>query len=212
MDTEVDQQNGQKRETTILNVICAVAVVGFFAFAGYSAVSSGSFFTTDNLFLIVVCLLFALVFAISPFVWLVQTGRITLPFTKNAAATAEEAEETEPIEVVHFAGSNKVFSYVWLVLLALTLIEIGLAYVTLKSQAIMLTILLGLSIIKAALIVAWFMHLKFERLSLIITLVPMLVICICLLFVFFPDSRRSIGLRYKFKEPPPHQKVEKAEE
>jgi cytochrome c oxidase subunit 4 len=68
---------------------------------------------------------------------------------------------------------------------------------------LMLTILLGLSIIKAALIIAYFMHLKFERLSLILTLVPMLVICICLLFVFFPDSFRSVGLRYKFKEPPP---------
>jgi cytochrome c oxidase subunit 4 len=67
----------------------------------------------------------------------------------------------------------------------------------------MLTILLGLSIIKAALIVAYFMHLKFERLSLILTIVPMLVICICLLFVFFPDSFRSSGLRYKFKEPEP---------
>ena len=62
---------------------------------------------------------------------------------------------------------------------------------------------MGLSIIKAALIVAYFMHLKFERLSLILTIVPMLVVCICLLFVFFPDSFRSAGLRYKFKEPPP---------
>ena len=213
MDTEVDQQHGQKRETTILNVICALAVVGFLAFAGYSAVSSGAFFTTDNLFLIVVCLLFALVFAISPFVWLVQTGRITLPFTKNAAAASAAAEEEEVFEVeeVHFAGSNKLFGIVWGGLLALTLIEIILAYKPMQL-ALMLTILLGLSIIKAALIVAYFMHLKFERVSLIITLVPMLVICICLLFVFFPDSRRSIGLRYKFKEPPPQQKVAAPEE
>ena len=67
----------------------------------------------------------------------------------------------------------------------------------------MLTVLLGLSIIKAALIVAYFMHLKFERLSLILTIVPMLVVCIMLLFVFFPDSFRSAGLRYQFKEQPP---------
>src|SRR2546428_9850070 len=38
-----------------------------------------------------------------------------------------------------------------------------------------LTSLLGLSIIKAALIIAYFMHLKFERLSLFLTLFPMLV-------------------------------------
>jgi cytochrome c oxidase subunit IV len=102
----------------------------------------------------------------------------------------------------HFAGSNKLFISIWIWLVVLTLIEIFLAYKTM-STAIMLTILLGLSIIKAALIVAYFMHLKFERLSLILTLVPMLVVCICLLFVFFPDSFRSAGLRYQFKEPQP---------
>ena len=102
----------------------------------------------------------------------------------------------------HFAGSNKLFTSIWFWLVVMTLIEIGLAYKPMPIN-FMLTILMGLSIIKAALIVAYFMHLKFERLSLILTIVPMLVICICLLFVFFPDSFRSSGLRYKFKEPPP---------
>ena len=102
----------------------------------------------------------------------------------------------------HFAGSNKLFISIWVWLVVMTLIEIALAYFEM-STAIMLTVLLGLSIIKAALIVAYFMHLKFERLSLILTLVPMLVVCILLLFVFFPDSFRSAGLRYQFKEQPP---------
>ena len=107
------------------------------------------------------------------------------------------AEEHE-----HFAGSNKLFTSIWIWLVVLTLIEIGLAYKPM-STVLMLTILLGLSIIKAALIVAYFMHLKFERLSLILTIVPMLVVCILLLFVFFPDSFRSSDLRYRFKETPP---------
>ena len=102
----------------------------------------------------------------------------------------------------HFAGSNKLFISIWGWLVALTLVEIFLAYRPM-SLVIMLTILLGLSIIKAALIMAYFMHLKFERLSLIVTLIPMLVVCILLLFVFFPDSFRSAGLRYQFKEAPP---------
>lgn len=102
----------------------------------------------------------------------------------------------------HFAGSNKLFTSIWVWLVVLTLIEIGLAYRPM-STVVMLSILLGLSIIKAALIVAYFMHLKFERLSLILTIVPMLVVCICLLFVFFPDSFRSSDLRYRFKETPP---------
>ena len=110
----------------------------------------------------------------------------------NAHAHADE----------HFAGSNKLFISIWVWLLVLTLVEIFLAYKPM-SHVVMLTILLGLSIIKAALIVAYFMHLKFERLSLILTLIPMLVVCILLLFVFFPDSFRSAGLRYQFKEAPP---------
>ena len=59
----------------------------------------------------------------------------------------------------------------------------------------MLVILMGASIIKAALIVAYFMHLRFERLPLVLTIVPAVVICICLLLVFFPDSFRSRDLR-----------------
>jgi len=101
-----------------------------------------------------------------------------------------------------FAGSNKLFISIWVWLVGLTLVEIFLAYKPMPIH-LMLLVLLGLSIIKAALIVAYFMHLKFERLSLILTIVPMLLVCIMLLFVFLPDSFRSAGLRYKFKENPP---------
>src|SRR3954469_21075755 len=102
----------------------------------------------------------------------------------------------------HFSGSNKLFISVWVWLLLLTGVEVFLGYIQIPIH-LMLTILIGLSIVKAALIVAYFMHLRFERLSLVLTLVPMLVICICLLFVAYPDSFRSSGLRYQFKEQPP---------
>ena len=101
----------------------------------------------------------------------------------------------------HFAGTNKLFISIWGWLVALTLVEIFLAYKPMPIH-LMLIVLMGLSIIKAALIVAYFMHLKFERLSLILTIVPALVVCIMLLFVFFPDSFRSVGLRYQFQEQP----------
>jgi cytochrome c oxidase subunit IV len=96
---------------------------------------------------------------------------------------------------VHFSGSNRLFISVWVWLLALTGFEVFLGY---KHVPIiyMLVILMGVSIIKAALIVAYFMHLRFERLNLVLTIVPALVICICLmLLVFFPDSFRSKELR-----------------
>jgi cytochrome c oxidase subunit 4 len=97
----------------------------------------------------------------------------------------------------HFAGSNKLFISVWIWLLVLTGFEVFLGYIQLPL-VYMLTILMGASIIKAALIVAYFMHLRFERLNLVLTIVPALVICICLmLLVFFPDSFRSKHLRYE---------------
>src|SRR5947207_5160496 len=95
----------------------------------------------------------------------------------------------------HFAGSNKLFISIWIWLLLLTGFEVFLGYIHL-SVVLMLVILLGASIIKAALIVAYFMHLRFERLNLVLTIVPALVICICLLMIFFPDSFRSQVLRY----------------
>ncbi|MEK6335764.1 MAG: cytochrome C oxidase subunit IV family protein [Acidobacteriota bacterium] len=103
----------------------------------------------------------------------------------------------------HFAGSNKLFISVWVWLLVLTGFEVFLGYIHLPV-VYMLTILMGASIIKAALIVAYFMHLRFERLNLVLTIVPALVICICLmLLVFFPDSFRAKELRYEGPVQPP---------
>ena len=96
----------------------------------------------------------------------------------------------------HFAGSNRLFISVWVWLLALTGFEVFLGYKHLPV-IYMLVIQIGASIVKAALIVAYFMHLRFERLNLILTIVPALVIAICLLLVFFPDSFRSKDLRYQ---------------
>ena len=106
----------------------------------------------------------------------------------------------EPHE--HFAGSNRLFISVWVWLLALTGFEVFLGYIHLPVMY-MLVILMGASIIKAALIVAYFMHLRFERLNLILTIIPALVVAICLLLVFFPDSFRSRELRYNGGAQPP---------
>jgi cytochrome c oxidase subunit 4 len=105
----------------------------------------------------------------------------------------------------HFAGSNKLFISIWVWLLLLTGFEVFLGYIHLPV-IYMLVILMGASIIKAALIVAYFMHLRFERLNLVLTIVPALVICICLLLVFFPDSFRARNLRYQGPAPPPAEK------
>ena len=56
------------------------------------------------------------------------------------------------------------FLNVWIVLLVLTGVEVFLAYEQVPTL-IMLTALLGLSVVKAAMIIAYFMHLKFEKLQ-----------------------------------------------
>ncbi|MGD8375132.1 MAG: cytochrome C oxidase subunit IV family protein [Acidobacteriota bacterium] len=89
----------------------------------------------------------------------------------------------------HGNGGMKSNYYVWIWLLALTGIEVFLAYIHLPV-IIMLVSLLGLSVVKAALIVAYFMHMKFERLNLVLTIVPAFVLCILLFNVIFPDAVR----------------------
>src|SRR3989442_2387765 len=99
----------------------------------------------------------------------------------------------------HFAGNAKLFISVWVWLLLLTALEVFLGYIHLPV-AYMLVILMGASIIKAALIVAYFMHLRFDRLSLILTIVPAWMLCVGLLLVIYPDPLRFQGCRYV---PPP---------
>ena len=78
MDNQASQQSGMKKEATVLNVICTVGAIAFLAFAAFNALSSGDFFTTDNLFLTLVCLLFALVLAVGPLLYLKDAGKLPL--------------------------------------------------------------------------------------------------------------------------------------
>jgi cytochrome c oxidase subunit 4 len=94
----------------------------------------------------------------------------------------------------HPAVGIPTFAKVWVILLVLTGIEVFLAYEQVPTM-IMLTALVGLSVIKGALIIAYFMHLKFERLSLFLTLFPMLIFCILLMLIFLGDATRIPGMR-----------------
>jgi cytochrome c oxidase subunit 4 len=91
-------------------------------------------------------------------------------------------------------ATTKLFMMVWIALLVLTAIEVFLAYIH-TPLVIMLTVLMGLSVIKAGLIIAYFMHLKYEKFSLFLILFPMLIFCILMLFVFMPDAQRALDFR-----------------
>ena len=100
----------------------------------------------------------------------------------------------QTVENVHEAGSSRLFLLVWVWLLGITGIEVFLAYEQLTLN-IMLTLLMSLSVIKAYLIVSYFMHFRYDKPSLALTLIPPLVLVICLLFLIFPDSIRLLNLR-----------------
>jgi cytochrome c oxidase subunit 4 len=98
-------------------------------------------------------------------------------------------------EAVVVQGTTRTFVNVWIALLVMTGIEVFLAYEQIPVL-IFLTALVGLSVIKAALIIAYFMHLKFEKLSLFLTLFPMFILCLILMLILFmPDSSRLMHMR-----------------
>lgn len=88
------------------------------------------------------------------------------------------------------APRRSVFFKVWAFLLALTAIEVWLAYVQ-ASPMVMLSVLLGLSVAKAVYIVAYFMHMKYEQPWLPVSLFPALIICILALLMLLPDAARA---------------------
>jgi cytochrome c oxidase subunit 4 len=86
-----------------------------------------------------------------------------------------------------------VFFYVWGGLLVATGIEVYLAYQNLPPVR-MLSILMGLSIVKAALIIGYFMHMKFEASRMKWCTMASLVVCLALMVVFVPDALRLLHL------------------
>lgn len=97
-------------------------------------------------------------------------------------------------EHAHAEGSTRIFLTVWFWLLALTGVEVFLGYKQLELK-LMLVLLMSLSIVKAALIIAYFMHLRYEKASMAATLMPALVMVIVLMNVFLPDSLRLLHMR-----------------
>jgi hypothetical protein len=77
-----------KREATLLNLFCVLAAIAFVALAFLNAVLSKSFLTTDNLFVTMVCMLMALMFAVNPLLYLKDEGRLPIPFQKRNALKA----------------------------------------------------------------------------------------------------------------------------
>lgn len=106
-------------------------------------------------------------------------------------ATQLALEQRAAEEQSHHAKGQ--FLWVWAALLAMTGIEVWLAYQNMEPIR-MLSILMGLSLLKAALIIAYFMHMKFELSHMRWVTMSSLVFCLAMMLVFLPDAFRILHL------------------
>src|SRR5260370_19755748 len=89
------------------------------------------------------------------------------------------------------------FFWVWGALLVMTAVEVYLTYQNMQPGK-MLTILLALSFVKAALIIGYFMHLKYEVSAMKWVTMCSVVACLILMTIFFfPDAHRIVTLGVK---------------
>ena len=82
------------------------------------------------------------------------------------------------------AEPNYIGVFWWL--LALTILEIAVIYMPM-ARLIIVILLVGMALSKAALVGMYFMHLKFERLTLGVIAITPLILCVFLILMLFPD-------------------------
>jgi caa(3)-type oxidase subunit IV len=106
---------------------------------------------------------------------------------------AYQLDIAEHVAEQHRHHGKSQFFVVWGALLAMTAIEVYLTYQNMQPVR-MLTILMGLSLVKAALIIGYFMHMKFEISRMKWLTMASLVVCLALMMIFFPDAFRILAL------------------
>ena|SRR6267378_4792866 len=88
----------------------------------------------------------------------------------------------------------KLYLVVWVALILIVGLEVFLTYERLAAGTL-LACLLGLALIEAALGVMYFMHLRYERPALFLSLIPYLLFALVLMDHFWPDALRLMRQR-----------------
>jgi caa(3)-type oxidase subunit IV len=101
-------------------------------------------------------------------------------------------------EVAAHEDHKITYFWVWGGLLVLTAAEVVLAYRQVFQAKAMLEVLLALSVVKSAMIIGYFMHLKFETAIMRWMITLSVVACFVIMyFFFFPDAGRILRLGVK---------------
>jgi cytochrome c oxidase subunit IV len=104
--------------------------------------------------------------------------------------------------------SIKPFIGVWVAVVAVNLVEL-FAATKVNNTIALFGILMFLALVAAALVMAFFMHLRYERRTLVLTLIPALIFVLVMTMEMFPDSKRSHNMHPQFQpmgdQPAPQQ-------
>lgn len=84
------------------------------------------------------------------------------------------------------AHSTANYLRIFYILLALTVVEVGIVYLHLP-RILLVALLIVLAVWKAALVALHFMHLKFEKRTLMIIALSPFVLCVFLILMLMPD-------------------------
>lgn len=174
-------------------LFCLLLGIWGFYVTGVQVVHGTLTASLDNLFLT----MFAGLMGVTCFGYLAWRfyPALTAPSAGGGAAAAAPRyvlPEDPAFEDAHLP----LFWKVWIGLLILTAVEVLLAYVQIAGVVIMLIILLVLSVIKAGMIMASFMHMQFDHKHLKWIVVVPAVGCIAIMcFYFFPDAMMLLELR-----------------
>ncbi len=91
-------------------------------------------------------------------------------------------------------GGYRIYVVTWFWLLIITMLEVGIVLVH-PPKVLLAVALVTLSLMKATLIIAFFMHLKYERLNFIYAVVAPLFLGVILFFALVPDALNVLHLR-----------------
>lgn len=85
-------------------------------------------------------------------------------------------------------GVTRVLIIAWLVLVAITILEVSLILVFRVSPGVRVTALILLALMKASLIGAYYMNLRLERLAMVYVVAVPLMLLVLMLISILPDA------------------------
>jgi amino acid transporter len=77
------EETAMNKEVKLLNLVSVLSALGFIAFAVFTALFYPPLLSIDNLFIISVCMVMALVFMFIPLLYLKEEGKLPIPFAKR---------------------------------------------------------------------------------------------------------------------------------